>query len=608
MPTLTDIETSYNLRKDYVLSKHTMALTGWISPWNDMAGAQYSKAILQYRASENEYKAIALGAMEAPSANLGLDSAAGPIDFYWPNCLRWQVRKYFLHKDDFQPWYTQLMYDCAKAWTVTDPLSRRHPDLPQEGSPPFIELDTLVGSEACHGNTAEWGPRHSGVCVDKRGTDNIRSAVISGIYLFAEETENAATTASYKDIVLRYATYILSVGLGEWDSPGYNSVSAIDWMNLYDFAQDTDIKMAAKFVLDHYFTSLAMKYFRGTCIGPTKRTGSFMPIPSLNFAGEQLAWLAFGGSILMPEKPSSSLAAYITSSYRPPLPLYDLAAKEFDDVEFLNSKATYDRIKYDMATIQQAFFETLYIDRDCMLGSITRSADYVKIPDKWNSIIDVKAFEAVFANAELGAEKFITNCNGDFTSVGIARTDELVSIAQNKNLLIWLRPGQSTYQFRTSRLPTSSSASMILWTYQTHWLALLPLNLTGFGEAAGSVGSDRMFEATSSGPFSGFCLVVGKLPIPTVGQFTVDSTNLESGIVSLSYNGRSVSHEYVMNDQPVVTRDGVVATPALRGLIRDSNNAMIVSPWRECSLTIKGPAGDYVRQIVDGQLVESNPA
>ena len=55
---------------------------------------------------------------------------------------------------------------------------------------------------------------------------------------------------SYKARLERYVSTLLDIGMGEWDSPTYHGHTTSAYLNLYDFAQDPEVKQLAQSALD----------------------------------------------------------------------------------------------------------------------------------------------------------------------------------------------------------------------------------------------------------------------------------------------------------------------------------------------------------------------
>lgn len=176
------------------------------------------------------------------------------IDYYYCFTLKGQIRKYFLFGQDLDPNYRQRMFRGAKKWTASDPLTRPHP---------IYHYGNTEGND--------WDISKRGRWVDARNTDNLRAMRETSVYLMAEETGNEITRLLYKEKIRRYVGALYNIGMGEWDSQVYHGHTFAPYLNLYDFAKDTQVKELAKKALDWLSTAAAIKYYHGGWGGPVKR-------------------------------------------------------------------------------------------------------------------------------------------------------------------------------------------------------------------------------------------------------------------------------------------------------------------------------------------------
>ncbi|HND52238.1 MAG TPA: hypothetical protein PLV92_07570, partial [Pirellulaceae bacterium] len=272
------------------------------------------------------------------------------IDFYACFTIKHQTRKFFYFGDLLEPAYRQRMIDGAKAWTAQDPLKRPHYafDKPGEG----------------------WGPNVRNSWVDVRSTENLYLMRVTSVYLFAEATGNRDVAAKYKNEIRRYATTLFRVGMGEWDSENYHGHSIAPLCNLYDFAQDPEVKLLAKACLDWAFAAGAVKYNRGGFNGPTKRDYNH----SQPFGGSaaNMLWVAFGDSPRDNAHWESDEVHLISSAYRPPPAVIELARKNFTrPVELYSSKPIYSATTGGDAKSAPEFLETQYFGATYQLGSLS---------------------------------------------------------------------------------------------------------------------------------------------------------------------------------------------------------------------------------------------
>jgi hypothetical protein len=142
------------------------------------------------------------------------------------------------------------------------------------------------------------------------GTENhINMSRTSG-YLAAQNALNnpafpdAATRLSTsKTWIMDFAKRLYTGGTSEWNSSQYASYNIIGWLNLYDFADDPEVRAAARAVLDYYACELSVHYTQGWLGGAEMRA---VGVPILNNSGNNLtnvftanggdyfAWFWFG--------------------------------------------------------------------------------------------------------------------------------------------------------------------------------------------------------------------------------------------------------------------------------------------------------------------------
>jgi len=81
--------------------------------------------------------------------------------------------------------------------------------------------------------------------------------VNQGKNIFIKEKNNLENWINYQ------AKKVYEVGTAEWDSSTYTTFNLIGWLNLYDFAKNSNIKKIAQAFLDYYSATMALKYSYG---------------------------------------------------------------------------------------------------------------------------------------------------------------------------------------------------------------------------------------------------------------------------------------------------------------------------------------------------------
>lgn len=337
------------------------------------------------------------------------------IDYYACFTLKHQMRKYFYFGDLLAPEYKKQMFSGAQKWTAKDPMRRPH--------------------YAFEKGKQGWGPDARNSWVDIRSTENLYLMRVTSVYLMAEETGNQTTTAKYKQEILDYTATLYRVGIGEWDSENYHGHSIAPLLNLYDFAQDREVKKAAKACLDFFAAAGAVKYWRGGFNGPTKRDYNHAQ-PFGGSAANSL-WVWFG------DHPSgkqdhweSDEVHQITSQYRPPLAVVHLARKQFDKpVEVFAAKPPYSATTSHQFDAKPEYSETQYLAHSFQMGSLTGGTSV--------DGGDVNGFKILAWDQKEGAVALHASPTDNPLMVGspMYQTGVVAApnrVAQQKNIALWL--------------------------------------------------------------------------------------------------------------------------------------------------------------------------
>ena len=320
------------------------------------------------------------------------------IDLLSGFTLKGQMRKYFYFGDQLDPTYRQRMWDAMHEFTLSDPLSRK-------ADPP-----------------RKFWARSTDDCdtpVDCRNTDNLRAMRETSVYLMAEETGNEATRLIYQQRLQRYVSTLLDIGMGEWDSPTYHGHTTAAYLNLYDFAQDPEVKQLAKAALDWLYRAAAIKYWRGHWNGPSKR--------NYGDGAARFFWLYFGDAP-PPDALERDWIYALTSDYAPPDETVAIAQRRFvKPIELRRTHPHYENWKPEL--YGPAFYETLYIGHSYQLGSLAKGTGG-----------DWSGFSLLVAKDNGGVEEFSVSANQRHV------------IGQNENLLIWYGKAAPQLTFPTAQI------------------------------------------------------------------------------------------------------------------------------------------------------------
>ncbi|MFG6094957.1 hypothetical protein SPB21_06885 [Leptothoe sp. ISB3NOV94-8A] len=404
------------------------------------------------------------------------------IDLLSGFTLKGQMRKYFYFGDQLDPAYRQRMWDAMYEFTLTDPLTRT-------ADPP-----------------RKFWSRSKDDCktpVDCRNTDNLRAMRETSVYLMAEETGNDATRLIYKQHLDRYVSTLLDIGMGEWDSPVYHGYTTAAYLNLYDFAKDPEVKQLANDALDWLYRSAAIKYWRGSWNGPSKRT--------YGDSAARFFWLYFGHGPV-PDELERDWIYGLTSDYLPPDDVVAIAQRRFfKPIELQRTHPHYENWKPEL--YGPAFYETIYIGHSYQLGSLARGTG-----GDWNG------FSLRVAKGSSKTDEFTVNTNRPH------------SIAQYENLLIWHGAEAPELTFPNARVETVDGITFLACD-QT-WIAVHHFE-RGFALEVG--------EAQTHGSFAAF-----KEAVANQSQLSVEAERVDYR----DSTGKRVAIVPQVNGLPEVWRDG----------------------------------------------------
>ncbi len=450
-PWPADLEAAYQERAGHALKFWSTQKVGG-GTYGENEKQYYPAAMWAYLAGN---KAVAMKAfVEADHQKQDHDYTNG-VDFFWCFTIKGQVRKYFYFGKQLRvidDAYLAQMKDGAAKWLADgDPATTPHP---------------VWGTGK--GSTVEnWQPEAKGHRVDRRNTDNLRAMRNVAVYLFAEEVGNEQVRAIYKQKLSDYAATLFHIGMSEWDSPNYHSHTISAYHNLYDFAQDPQVKLTAKATLDWLYAAGAVKYFHGGFAAPNARDYGGTVAFSTNAVDAM--WLYCGGTPQNNPGPDRDEVHHVTSSYRPPLAVVKLALKQFDKpVELFASKPPY-RDWSPKSAPQTEFFETTFIGNTFQMGSCTSEGT----GGPWN----VNAFKVVIENSARGVDYLAVNTKNVLGQSFKHAGDQ---VAQHRDLAVWLRP-RSQAERLVFQVPQTAkqteSDGVLFFQFEKTWVAIRPIGM-----------------------------------------------------------------------------------------------------------------------------------
>lgn len=533
------------------------------------------------------------------------------IDFYWCFTLKGQMRKYFYFGDALSQDYRLRFVQAARLWTEQDPYRRPHP---------------VYGAG---GKKDGWGPDAKGSWVDIRRTDNLRAMCDTSVYLMAELAGNESVRQIYKDRLLSYVRMLYHVGMMEWDSENYHGHTLAAYHNLYDFAKDREVKRLAKAALDWLYAAAALKYWRGGFGGPNNRDYGAGNVV-FGAAVVHPLWLYFGDTVSDDPRGHYDDVHHVTSAYRPPPAVVELARKHFSKGVELHATKPYYRLWEPGMPVVPQYWETLYLGQTFQLGTC-RSAEPVQ---EWNPSV----FKMMTWNSSRGVDFVVINTSPLAQHSCKNPGDQ---IAHYRNLVIWLRPANNDVSAFYFQVPKTARCKFDgqRWFVELEqtYLAFWPIGISsprdwgpeadGEGSAAVSRSTqnllaelykdERFFKAEVTGQtYAGFALEVGEQPdyanladferaVRTSSQ--LDTKALVEGEVSLTgADGHKLTIRHnPRNDLPEVYRDGQLWDYKTRLDVYQSEEqtAPIQQKWQSGTLTVEAGGTRFTCTVtVNGEV------
>ncbi len=183
------------------------------------------------------------------------------------------------------------------------------------------------------------------------------SAFVSGI-----AAPKAATLT--KEMIRDYLKKLLTSGNGEYDSEIYYPHSIEGFLNLYDFSPDPETRLLAKFALDYFFATYALKTINGKIAGAQKRGYLSNDKPS---EMEIMLW-AYAGVGNWDFSKAEIPIHIATTSYRPNRVIFNIIQNKLA----FPFEAKMSRPFYNMDK-PMAFAEIFYRSQNYALGSVQNS-------------------------------------------------------------------------------------------------------------------------------------------------------------------------------------------------------------------------------------------
>ena len=527
------------------------------------------------------------------------------VDWYPSFTIRGQVRKYFFFGQYLEPAYRQRMFDSAKLWTEIDPLRRPNPFW----KPPAQRSKPGEG----------WTPEYHNSWVDVRSTDNLRAMREVAVYLMAEETGNRMTAELYKERLRAYVTALYQTGMGEWDSANYLSHGLTAYLQLYDFAQDPEVKLLAKAHLDWTCTAAAVKYYRGAWAGPNLRDyGNIGPHDGAS--GE--FWHYFGDWPQPAAKPYRDFVHLATSAYRPPAAVVALARKEFPrPVEVLASKPSYDGWTKPGGETVPTYHETTWFGHHTQVGTLPQG--HLDPPG-----MNLNGFRLLAENPRRGVDTLIPFTSLEFNHSHASATNGGDRLAQRNGAVVWLnaRPRTSFYFFLPKNAPITDAPGVTFIQLPQTWLALHWIDARPRGHDAAATAKvcggkkpfpeDQVWRAEAGDGPGGFAMEVGEPE--TYGDFAafrkavlakprLDLSRLAQGEAHFqATDGTRVGVKLTTDASLVVFRDGQIHDWQTHADLWAGSGSPVSLGWKQGILRVQACGYTFEGKLSGGRYSFSN--
>ena len=581
-PSTSEFEADFRRRYNLLLNSWTRNEDG---SWNRVDQRRffesekwsYPHAMLHVLAGNVEGGMRVLQLPDQPQNPRDHDHTLG-IDLWAAFTLKGQVRKFFQFRHLMEAEYRERMTRAIDLWTQSHPRHTPHPIY-----------------ERYNPREQGWGPNRFGNRqLDGRRTDNLFAMSTAAVYLFAEYSGNEETRQRAKSEILGYVWALYNIGHGEWDSTAYHHHVFAPYLGLYDFAQDPEVRMAAKLALDHFSTAIALKSHRTTFAGASKR--DYHPTSIQGGEAMRVFWMYFGGPDEIMQREHTQLFV-MASGYRPPPAVLALANREIDlPVEIRATKPTYENW-HEGRSDRPRNFETLMLGRTYTAGSVVSPG-----PDG-----DLHPFRIVFDRGETATNTLTIN-----SEPFMQRKHAGDQVAQRENVMVWLRETKERpFRFLLAEGGAWEQKDGV-WFLEGDdtWFALRLLNLGDLVETPLDQREARRFPNMVSwlaepgeGPVTGFALEIGERGDFDSFEAFVRAVHAADGLVPdaenvnrfsyTSTDGRVLTVERnTENDLPIIHEDGVLRDwddPAEWALGRTMGDRepVISLGWKEGDLDVR---------------------
>jgi hypothetical protein len=169
-----------------------------------------------------------------------------------------------------------------------------------------------------------------------------------------------------RDYLLHWMDLTVTLGQGEFDSPGYYSFFMAPLSMLYSYAEDAEMRLRAGMMKEYLLADFAAEQLDGMYLGAHSRVYPHTVHNQWSDNSTAYAWLYWGNTPSL-FRGESLIAAM--SGYRPPEILKSIATDRSEPYVHLERKRTRHRIRYSDEK-NLPVYKTMYMTPDYGIGSM----------------------------------------------------------------------------------------------------------------------------------------------------------------------------------------------------------------------------------------------
>ncbi len=169
-----------------------------------------------------------------------------------------------------------------------------------------------------------------------------------------------------RDYLLHWMDLTVTLGQGEFDSPGYYSFFMAPLSMLYGYADDPDMKMRAGMMKEYLLADFAAEQVDGMYLGAHSRVYPHTVHNQWTDNSTTYAWMYWGNT---PDRHRGESLIAAMSGYRPPEILKHIATDRSESYVHLERKRTRHRIRYSDEK-NLPVYKTMYMTPEYGIGSM----------------------------------------------------------------------------------------------------------------------------------------------------------------------------------------------------------------------------------------------